>query len=193
MDLWIIIPWLLSFVLMIVFIVAKDMILFKVKYMLKKKRGGIPSIYISEDKNVDIDVVTPGEDGRIRADEGEQEAKNVPGESIYWFNPFDSRLVFEKEGDSTIFDPFDEGEGKSITAATIDRVVKREKIKESLNKQKKIRQMRFLVMASLGVGVITLVLVFLLLQGQGSIQDMIEPLTRNVGQKAAESATKAMN
>lgn len=192
MDIWSLFPWLMSMVLLVVFVLAKDMLMFKIKYILKKKRGGIPSICITEDKNVYFDVVSPGEDGRIREEEGETEAKTVPGESIYWFTPFDSRLVFERDGDSTVFDPYDEGSGRSITAATIDRVVKREKIKEALNKDEQIKQMRTLQMIGVIVAVITLVLVFLVMQGQGDIMNMIEPLTRNVAQ-AGETATKAMN
>lgn len=178
MDMWIVVPWLLSIVLLAVFIAAREMVMFKLKWMLKKKKSGIPSIVISEDKNVKIDVVSTNDDGEIRSDEGPKKQKKVAGEKTYWFEPFDSRLIFEREGDADIFDPFEDEQGSSITADTIDRIAKRAKLQGAIDKENSMKQMMVLLIIAVVLSGITALLIFLTMQSVGDVQGVLEQMAR---------------
>jgi len=172
-------------ILAAILMMTRNMTFFALKYKLLKKKGYLPTILIKNDKEVKLSVQKPDEDNRIRAEEGEKKAKEIVSDKIFWFTAFDSRMVFEREGDTEIFDPIDEKGGTGISAETVDRIAKQAKMQGMLEGEQLMPQIRGIVIL-IGIGILILLLInWLTMQNTGQIIEFVEPLARS-GAQAAE-------
>lgn len=192
MNLLLIIPSLIAAILLVVILVTRQMTFFTLKYKLLKKKGFIPLIEVTKDKQVKLGVEKPDEDNCIKAEEGEKEAKQIQGSKLYWFQPFNSRIAFTKQGDRDIFDPYEKGKGGGIASETVDRIAKQAKLQGQLEGQNMVPQIRGIVIL-IGIGiVICIALNWFNLQNTGKIIEQIARAGAPVAKQAAETAAKNM-
>lgn len=177
-------------ILTLILIATKDMTFFALKYKVLKKKGYIPTIEVKKDKQVELTVHKPNDDNEIKKDEGEQQTKQIDGEKMYWFQPFDSRIVFTREGDREIFDPYEQGGGKGISAEIVDRIAKQSKLLGMMEGKQLMPQIRGIVIL-IGIGILILLgLQWFDFQNTGKI---LEQLARSAAPAAKTAAQTAKN